>query len=81
MPVAWRQRLLILLVRAGITSPQQIEAMTDDELLTLMGPRTVATLRERLRQVKRQGRPTAAGRLADRIEAELRRHLGPGALP
>ncbi|MEV0822523.1 hypothetical protein [Nonomuraea rubra] len=84
--IAWRSRLFILLVSHGYTSPAHLAAASDDELLAIkdIGEGNLAFLRDRLdgiREAPDPPGPSEAERLAAGIEAELRRHLGPGALP
>jgi hypothetical protein len=83
---AWRQRLFEMLVTAGFTTPEQVEAASDAELRAIdqLGPSSLAFLRDRLaaRPTRAERRrPSAAERLAAGIKTELRRHGGGSALP
>lgn len=80
----WRTRLFRSLVGAGITTPEQVDAATDEQLLAIpkVAQRSVQHLRAQL-AARRDPKPepTAAERLAAAIEAELRRYGEPGGLP
>lgn len=84
----WRQRLLIMLVEAGYTTPDQIEAAPDADLLKIrnFGEGCVTYVRDALAGHHPPGdgppRPVPeADRLAALIEAAMTRQRGGRALP
>ncbi|MEU4228293.1 hypothetical protein AB0F17_28700 [Nonomuraea sp. NPDC026600] len=87
--IAWRQRLLIILVEAGITTRAQIEVMTDEDLLDIrhVGEGNLAYLRDALAGYVEPvdddvvQPPADADRLAALIKQAVHRNRGKRALP
>jgi hypothetical protein len=80
--LAWRHRLLVILVRAGLTTPAAIKAKTDAELLAVpgIGEANLACLRGALADGAAPA-ATDSGRLAALIEQAMHRKGGKRALP